>query len=103
MKVKCPECGHEFEIEPIIPVTSDKPAIVETDIGSERLTPIEIDVKSLLYCGPYKEIHLSCGHIIRCEFSQFYKGQKVYCMECNRRVEVVKCIDSVTGREHDRL
>jgi len=96
MKVKCPKCGHEFEVEPT-------PAVTETDIASEILAPIEIDVKRLLYCGPYKEIHLSCGHIIRCEFAQFYKGQKTWCPDCKKEVEVVKCVNTVTGREYDRL
>jgi len=94
MKVKCPICGHEFEVEPkpTTPTVSDMSA-----------TSVPIDVKSLLYCGPYKEIHLSCGHSFRCEFSQYYKGQKVWCQECGKHSKVVKLIDTVTGKEHDRL
>jgi len=105
-------CGHEFEtgLEPIIPIASDIPASVsppkigygmsEGDIAPELMS---ISVKTLLYCGPYKEIRLSCGHSFRCEFSQFHKGQKTWCRECKKKVEVVKCIDTVTGKEYDRL
>ena len=121
MKVKCPKCGHEFEIEGVLvkfpkvePDTSGSSIVpkidmkklpkiesyYEGDIASEL---IPIDTRSLLYCGPYKEIHLSCGHIIRCEFAQFYKGQKTWCPDCKKEVEVIKCINTVTGEECDRL
>jgi len=101
MKVKCPKCGHEFEVE-AIPVTYPK---IEPDMSGSSLTypDLGISPKVFLYCGPYKEIHLSCGHIIRCEFAQFHKGQKTWCGECKKEVEVVKCIDTVTGKEYDRL
>ncbi|RLI97699.1 MAG: hypothetical protein DRP00_03720 [Candidatus Aenigmatarchaeota archaeon] len=90
MRVKCPKCGYEFEV-------GESPDLLETDIASELLVPI--DVKELLYCSPYKEIHLSCGHVIRCEFAQFHRGQQVWCSKCNRTVEVTKCIDTITGKE----
>ena len=98
MRVKCPKCGYEFEVEDLF-VTYPK---IEPDMsGSSLIYPISH--KAFLYCGPYKEIHLSCGHVIRCEFAQFHKGQRTYCPTCKKEVEVVKCIDTVTGKEHDKL
>jgi len=98
MRVKCPKCGHEFEVAPTVH------KFWESDIEIPYIEfPSTTSMESALYCGPYKEIHLSCGHSFRCEFSQFHKGQKTWCGECEKEVEVVKCIDTVTGKEYDRL
>ena len=93
MKVKCPKCGWEFEVEPtpMISVPSDQ---------SMALGLLPHPITNIM---PWKEIHLSCGHIIRCEFAQFHKGQKTWCPDCKKEVEVVKCVDAVTGEEYDML
>jgi hypothetical protein len=56
-----------------------------------------------IIAGPYKEVHLSCGHSFRCEFSQHEKGQTAWCAKCWNYVEVAKIVDTVTGKEHDKL
>lgn len=61
------------------------------------------------YCSPYKRIELSCGHKIMCEFSQYYVGQHTYCPTCHNLffrlgpIVVLKCINTVTGKEYERL
>ena len=94
----CPYCGSKK-----IHLAGQNIKVEYMPIDREILSSGFPTLKSILYCGPYKEIHLSCGHIIRCEFAQFRKGEKTWCNECKKEVEVVKCINTVTGEEHDIL
>lgn len=65
---------------------------------------IEVGMRSLFVTlGPYKEVRLSCGHSFRCEFSQHEKGQTAWCAKCGNYVEVAKIVDTVTGKEYDKL
>jgi len=101
--MKCPRCGYEWKPHALL-IASDKGVSVfkptrkkwAGDINSENL-------KQLLYLGPFKEIYLSCGHSFRYEFAQFEKGQTTWCSTCKKEVKVVKCIDTVTGKEYNRL
>ena len=104
----CPYCGSKEihltgrNIKEVGTGYTPKIETIQTDyeIPTLEYSP---SLESILHCGPYKEIHLSCGHIIRCEFAQFRKGEKTWCNRCKKDVEVVKCVDTVTGEEHDIL
>jgi len=113
MKVKCPKCGHEFKVEGVLvkfpAIKPDMSGSSIPDMSGSSIVPSETEMgyapslKDILYCGPYKKAVLSCGHIFHYEFSQFHKGQKIPCFKCGKDVKVVKLIDTVTGKEYDRL
>jgi len=109
MKVKCPKCGYEFEVKSsfdLKSVVEDKAIATVKDRYMPfnfSLTPLDFSLDKVLYSGPYKEVHLSCGHTFRCEFSQYARGQKAYCHICKKEVKVVKIVDTVTGKEYERL
>jgi len=103
--IECPYCGRKIDIavykdrelpNHYVLLTrqraneKEKGPVKNHDFGREFL-------ESRAF--PYKEVHLSCGHSFRCEFSQYRKGQKTYCPECKKQVRVVKVIDTVTGKE----
>ena len=76
MKVKCPKCGHVFEV--IVP--------------ERTLEVIPIP-------APFKAF-LECGHCIEFEFAYIKKGQTIYCDECGKARKVIKILD-ITGKEID--
>jgi len=91
MRVKCPNCGHEFEpytgpvagVEIFIQEYPFIPAAGDTADMSRWLAE---EGRVILY----RHYLMDCGHVISVEFTQFKEGDQTCCSVCKKETKIVR-------------
>lgn len=108
----CPNCGKNvfivvyYDGEVFIQKARNQSSMSQRKTNLSNITAEEFLQRFLGWpkeLGAHKEVHLSCGHKFRYEFSMYRKGQTTYCPKCKKDVTVVKLVDLITQEEYEIL